>query len=102
MLQLALATAEDPRSPGRPLEADLPGTAATYRMLARLLSLSDGDHSALEAELCSSKGVTLDTLRLPDRISTKFVIDIVSGTSAVASTVYSSARPWQITRAWTL
>src|SRR5579859_1800113 len=65
LLQLGLATAEDPLNAGHPLEAELEGTAATYRKLAQLLSLSDDDRLALEAKAHDSPGAVLDSAHLP-------------------------------------
>ena len=82
MLQMASATAEDPANPGHPLYQDCEDTRATYRVLAQLLSLSSEQLCKCEAQMADSPDATVVASWLPNRITVKFIVDTISGTSA--------------------
>lgn len=81
LFQLSLATAHAPNDPQRFLQQDPKGTAATYRLLARLLGRPATQLREWDAALAS--GARLSDLPVPeDPVTTKFVIDTISGSSA--------------------
>ena len=86
LFQLSLSTATSPGASGEPLEPEPKGTAATYRMLARLLTLGPSHLEALERQMPEDK-TGVDALgalveNLGGDIRVKFVVDTISGTSA--------------------
>jgi patatin-related protein len=81
LFQLSLATAQSPEDSKRFLQQGPTGTAATYRLLARLLSLPIANLRDWDRAL--ENGIPLSELSAPDGpVTTKFVIDTISGSSA--------------------
>jgi patatin-related protein len=85
LFQLSLATATPPGSGGVPQDPDPHGTAATYRMLARLLTMGPAQLRELEHRMTEGEAAVEELRKIAASggdVGVRFVVDTISGTSA--------------------